>query len=677
MRKFLFVIMLFLAPLAYGQDDGEDHGALASSKSAKLYSENGRMGLQKNERKYITPAIYDTLIAISDGLYAGQRFSSNRQHNLWGIINKDGEVVLPFRYRTLQFKFGFLVAGYSNNNRLFYGVFSIDGSELVYPKYEIIKIHNNQVIEARKAGITILISNTGQKLGEFEADSVSLLDDYNVKLYRQGKAGLSGLDNKQIVPADYKEIRINNNNIYVLQYPKWRFIRNTDTLEFNLNHVTVWNDIFISMTSGKSHLMDKSQRAISRSYEKIIPVTNGFALVEQDGLWGAINVHGKEILPLIYEKILANSEFAAAKSCSKIPKWTIFDLYGYHKTPLVYDSVKMIADGRIPIKRNSKWGYLDRYGVEIISPIFDSASEFKEGKAIVDFFGQTGLIDREGKWLVIPQENEIVDFNKKIILCLAEEQYQMRAYDGSLIYFSGNTLSIGDDGIIEHDSSNKFLRKISWEGTILSDIYSGESVRAGGSGLTIFKENGKYGFKNQPGQIIIANRYEDVKPFHQGFAAVKLNNHWGFINIDERLVVQPRYDSVGHFTDGICITKSSTGLGVINEQGDEIIANEYQSIIKLTNGNFRVQKTGHWGVLNEDGSILIHPKYDELTPTGQGYYIVRRRNSYGTIDSRGVNQIPIMYDYIAYDQKSHTQIIKESYNEEWALLRKAHPAIAN
>jgi hypothetical protein len=553
-----------------------------------------------------------------------------------------------------------------------YGAYSIDGEEIINPKYESIKVLSSQLIAAKRKTNTVVFNRSGLKIFQVDADSISFLGQEYLKINVNGKSGITRLNNHIVITNNYRDVKMVNNEVWIKRYPKWQIIKGYDTLNLNYENVVNWQNGFIVTSSGKSLLINSQDKALSASYDSIIKVNNALALVRNGNKWGVLNNSGKEIIPVSYSQIISDEEVIYTRNHGKHGRWSLFDYYGFRKTKIKYDSVKPISDGRISIKRNGKWGFIDRYGVEVIPPIFDEVSNFNNGLAVVTFYGEDGIIDRAGKWVVAPAPIDIWTYDNNTLLGKVNGQYQIKKFNGELVYFTRNQLEMTSTGFLERDSVGVILRKISWAGTFEYYNTDNKIVMAGGSGLLIFKENGKYGFKDQRHRIIIANRYEAVKPFHQIMAAVKINTKWGFINLDEEIIVQPRYDSVGHFNGHACITKKNSLFGVINLKGEEIIPNQYQQITPLGSGQFRVQKNGKWGVLDENGAMVIHAKYSHLSTVNQSFYIVKRNGKYGTINNSGVNKIPMLYDFIGYDNESKTMVTKMAYKDEWAFLMKTH-----
>lgn len=64
-------------------------------------------------------------------------------------------------------------------------------------------------------------------------------------------------------------------------------------------------------------------------------------------------------------------------------------------------------------------------------------------------------------------------------------------------------------------------------------------------------------------QVIVTPQYEDAGNFSDGYAPVKLNGKWGYINESGAMVIQPRYDWAGTCSEGVAL------VGVLANSGAE------------------------------------------------------------------------------------------------------------
>ena len=80
-------------------------------------------------------------------------------------------------------------------------------------------------------------------------------------------------------------------------------------------------------------------------------------------------------------------------------------------------------------------------------------------------------------------------------------------------------------------------------------------------------------------EVIIAPQYEDAQRFSDGFAAVKKNGKWGYIDEEGNVVVDFQYDWAGIFNEGVAVTAKLEELAY--DYGDGDIYTELTYLIHL------------------------------------------------------------------------------------------------
>lgn len=63
--------------------------------------------------------------------------------------------------------------------------------------------------------------------------------------------------------------------------------------------------------------------------------------------------------------------------------------------------------------------------------------------------------------------------------------------------------------------------------------------------------DGKDGFMDRTGTVVIEPRYEKAYPFKEGLAAVQVRGRWGYIDTNGRTVIEPRFAMAGFFSEGL------------------------------------------------------------------------------------------------------------------------------
>ena len=131
-------------------------------------------------------------------------------------------------------------------------------------------------------------------------------------------------------------------------------------------------------------------------------------------------------------------------------------------------------------------------------------------------------------------------------------------------------------------------------------------------GLSIFvDENGKHGFSDADGNIVVPCKYDYVKDYSDGVATVELAGKWGVIDGNGTVIVPCKYDYVRFFHSGIA--------GV--RMGEK------------------------WSFIDRYGNQLTDFIYDGTEECIEGMAFVVRDGKSGFVDSTGIEVIPCIYDY--------------------------------
>ncbi|NMG22809.1 WG repeat-containing protein [Brasilonema bromeliae] len=132
--------------------------------------------------------------------------------------------------------------------------------------------------------------------------------------------------------------------------------------------------------------------------------------------------------------------------------------------------------------------------------------------------------------------------------------------------------------------------------------------------------HGKWGFVNLKGQVSISPQYDTVgessspysdgidddfspSSFSEGLAGVKLNGKWGFINQSGKLVIPYQFDKVQRFSGGVATVQVGGLWGVINPEGKWIIQPVDKFPIKFFQGIAKLNLIS-W---NESGQFIGDP----------------------------------------------------------------------
>lgn len=178
-----------------------------------------------------------------------------------------------------------------------------------------------------------------------------------------------------------------------------------------------------------------------------------------------------------------------------------------------YDIVDCLSEGLAVVKKNGKWGFVDKTGQVVVPLQYDNAWGFRGGLSVVVSNDKRGFIDKTGK-VVVPLQYDSVkkDFS-----------------DGRMF------------AEVKRNGHTYYVSKLGDEYTDFGPV---------SEGLVWVKKDGKYGFIDTTGKVVIALQYDDVWSFSEGLAGVQKNGKWGFIDKTGKMVIAPQYDHFSHFKNG-------------------------------------------------------------------------------------------------------------------------------
>ena len=115
----------------------------------------------------------------------------------------------------------------------------------------------------------------------------------------------------------------------------------------------------------------------------------------KDGKCGSINKDGKEMIPIIYDRV--GFTYGPNKGLVYVK---LGDRHGFVRSngdvviPIAYEDAEYyFCEDLVRVKLYGKWGYLNRKGDVVIPIIYDDAGNFKNGRAEVMLDGERFYID--------------------------------------------------------------------------------------------------------------------------------------------------------------------------------------------------------------------------------------------------------------------------------------------
>ena len=104
---------------------------------------------------------------------------------------------------------------------------------------------------------------------------------------------------------------------------------------------------------------------------------------------------------------------------------------------------------------------------------------------------------------------------------------------------------------------------------------------------------------------LITPMYSQAEPFCEKYAAVKTDGKWGFIDTSGKVIVKPEYDATLGFADGLAAVKRGDLWGYVDATGMLVIATKFQRANSFHQGMARAVLSGKQVVIDKRGKPLF------------------------------------------------------------------------
>ena len=421
---------------------------------------------------------------------------------------------------------------YTNNA---WGVIDSNGNEIIEPMYqEMVVVVNNS------KDVFLCTYDVNEETGEYKTkvvnknnkeiftgyDKVEALENYDtdgnvwyekniLRVEKDGKYGIIDLDGKEIINPQYDNI---------------------ETLKGMENSIIVEKDELKGLINSSGvNIIDTNYKKITNYGEDY---KKGYITVDTDKKYGLVSYSGTEILDNNYEKIekiYGEDYFVITEK----GKQKLIDSNEKVVLSKGYDSIKQICSSGIIFVKNNKYGLMDFKGKIKIKAKYDDLKEINTDIFSAKQNKKYGVIDLKGKTKV-KFKFEDVYYNSNAEIYVAED----KNYKATIMNSEFNTKLIGilselntDKGYIKlkTDDGYKYYN-LKFEEKDTVDFYSSNT-------MFLSKKDGKYGFVNKEGNVIVDYEYDDATEQNKyGYAAVKKDGKWGALNQEGKVIIEPKYN---------------------------------------------------------------------------------------------------------------------------------------
>lgn len=332
-----------------------------------------------------------------------------------------------------------------------------------------------------------------------------------------------------------------------------------------------------------------------------------------------------------------------------------------------YEQIRPYCDGLSAFKQNDKWGFLDVDGKVAIEPVYEECMDFSNGFAAVMLNGKWGYINAEGTIRIEPSFSDCTSFKNGLAKAMKNGKWGVIDKRGTSV------AGFMFDKIADFESGYAYAENGLLSYYIKTDgkaIKLDKGYRYGnfteGMAPVMSKKNGKWGFCDSKGRIIIDTKYDTVynfsnglalashkgKPlyinkkgsrkklditeqpleFVNGLAKVKVGNYYRFLDTDFRFLPTYAKNATDFNESGTAILMLEDGsVQYINSHGSVIAKGQYDRVGNFSNGLAWVSKNGKYGYINNKGEIAIDTIFTSATDFREGVAFVSHNGRLGSI----------------------------------------------
>lgn len=386
-------------------------------RGSAVARQSGKFGIINKNGNEITPFKYDFLNIITSKLLVV--FNGDLQDDgspgtgKYGVVDYTGKFILPQQYEGFNVWQGLILL--AQNNKI--GFADTSGKIIAPLQNDEMPAFREGVAAVKGNGKWGYVNSAGKLIAPFIYDNAHNFVDGVGRVYQGDKLGFVNSKGKILSPCvldSYFEGPIDG-KFMVSKLGKFGLLDKTGLIV-----PCIYSSIFTSNNGYSEAILGKKSGVIDPKGKLIAPAVydrvdfrfdDSRVLLNAAGKYGLLNLAGKVVIPVKYDKITKYNDYSLLK-LQLGNKFGISDMNGKEVTPLIYEEMGSLSNKRAIVKSGDKYGYLDENGKLVIPLQYAVAYMFMDGRAKVSVSGVSGTdfdIDTDGNHI---ESKGIFDYYK-------------------------------------------------------------------------------------------------------------------------------------------------------------------------------------------------------------------------------------------------------------------------
>ncbi|HMR18900.1 MAG TPA: WG repeat-containing protein [Sphingobacterium sp.] len=257
-----------------------------------------------------------------------------------------------------------------------------------------------------------------------------------------------------------------------------------------------------------------------------------------------------------------------------------------------FDYIAPFRDEVALVRKGNKFGMVDKNDSVIIAVRYDFVQYFRDGIVLVGENYKYGAIRIGGKQLLPIRYDDLTFLSTQLA-------YGQRGGTFDVYQFGDGTSAAHQEDLIP--------------------VY----------------DQGKWGYINGEGKVVIPFVYDDAHRFHCEKALVYRDGRYMFINAQNQIKETLPYSNVRLLNNGFFVYRKVKGYGWMASCGGRVDFEGYKVINGFHNPYILVSQNGKYGYLNNKKEVLLPLVYDDAEDFHNGLAYVRKDGERIFIDTLG------------------------------------------
>lgn len=629
-----------------------------AENSCLIVEKNGLLGLINRNGEQVLPYKYDEIHCVNSHRIIVK--TADGESWKFGVLDDKANNIIPFDFKYIDSESGYFFNCYTNckkeldleknSDRLSFKY--IDKSGQVWLNKDGIILHNgmgivlnDEALAIESNGLWGVCNQNKKRIVNFAFEEVNSIQD-KIVVQKDGKIGILNSNGEVIISPSYLSIEC-----VVIKYNT--SVDHVESFDYVIRNCGQYNTsyVFDTQKPAKS-LIRKRVYCINNDKGNRIEVEN-----PNEFKWDNFFILSTED----YAELFTIKDGIIASSRS--------------------EKIFQITNEIYIIKRSSKWGVFNANDNKLIIPCDYDRIQYYGGHVI--------LLCKDSLWGVKSIEPSSNSLSNKNDVEIPVQYKEIKILDSEQLYYG---VMKCDEGV-----ENKYTIVLN-DGekySEISDLIDTDSqFRMFNKDRILSSRNGKWGFVSLLGYDSIPFKYDLIEERQDNQFDVMVEDRWGVLNIEGKEVVAVKYSSriPLNYENVIVQDQISKHYGTLSKDGSEKIPTIHEHLFRCENDNylffgyggerypnfFSAYDSAKWGCIDYDGKQIIPAKYECYKVTEkyilagrEGYILDSDEDNYsGIYDLYSKNGELIIGGFRQFEELNDHYLFSLNWNDNWLVLDK-------